>query len=94
MNVTSYAGTVKWHNVPRSHVVITLASNKRNVPVFSTLFQWHKILTVFKCIFEEIVSQLSANSRNSSIYQDSHKNQYPGLVCKFGVTEPQYSDKC
>ena len=44
-------------------------------------------------MFEETVPKLSVNfgNRNS---QDTHKNQYPGPVLNFGLTKPQYSDKC
>ena len=38
-----------------------------------------KIITNFKCIFEEIVPKLSVNFGNHNL-QDSHKNQYPSPV--------------
>ena len=44
-------------------------------------------------LVEETVQKLSVNIGNY-ITQDSHKNQYPGPVCNFGSTAPQYSDKC
>ena len=43
------------------------------------LFQWDKIVTVFKCIFEVTVPQLSVNSYLT-------RTKIP--VCNFGYTEP------
>ena len=56
-------------------------------------FNGIKMVTYFKCIFEEIMPKLSVNFVNH-ISLDSHKNQYPFPVCNFGFTVSQYSDKC
>ena len=84
------AGTVTCHNVCKRHVAFDTVLN---VLFFSTLFQWTKIVTAFMCIFVETMPKLSVNFANH-ISQDSHNNKYPGPVCNFGFTEPQYSDKC
>ena len=56
-------------------------------------FSGMKIVTAFKCIFEETKPKLSVNFGNLNS-QDFHKNQYPSPICNFGFTEPQYSEKC
>ena len=63
------------------------------VAIFSTLFQWDKIWTACKRKFEQTVPKLSVNSGNPNS-QDSHKKLYPDPVLNFGLTDPQYSDKC
>ena len=88
---------VQWKVEIYANVMLPLAlvSNKLNagLPFFSTLFQWDKIATAFKCTFEETMPKLSVNFGND-ISRDSHKNQYPGPICNFGFTASQYSDKC
>ena len=54
-------------------------------------FNGIKIVTAFKCIFEETVPKLSFNFRNHNS-QDSHLIQYPGPVFNFGFMEAQYND--
>ena len=49
--------------------------DKLVIPFLSTLFNGMKIVTVFKCIFEETVPKLSVNFGNH-ISQDSHKNHF------------------
>ena len=56
-------------------------------------FTGTKIATAFKCDFEETMPKSSLNFENY-MSQDSHNNQYPGPICPFSFTEPQYSDKC
>ena len=56
-------------------------------------FNGIKIVTAFKCIFEETMPKLSVDFGNH-ISQDSYKNQYPSPVCNFSFTAPQYGDKC
>ena len=72
---------------------LALVSNKLNVPFSPCYFNGIKSATSFKCIFEETMTKLSVNFRNR-ISQSSHKNQYPGPVCNFGLIASQYSDKC
>ena len=67
---------------------LTLVSNKLNVPFFPRYFNGIKIVTAFKCIFEETMPKMLVNFGNH-ISQDSHKNQYSSPVCNFGFTVPQ-----
>ena len=86
---------MQWNAIIYANVTLplTLVSNKLNVPFFSTLLNEIEIVTAFKYIFEETMPKLSVIFGNH-ISQDSYKNQYPGPVCYFGFTAPQYSDKC
>ena len=85
---------VQWNVIMYANVTLpsTLVSNKLIVPFSPRYFNGIKIVTAFKYIFEETMPKLSVNFENH-VSQDSHKNQYPGPVCNFGFTAPQYSDK-
>ena len=86
---------VQWNVIMYANVTLplTLVSNKQSILFSPRYFSGIKIVTVFTCIFEETMPQLSVNFRNR-ISQNSHKNQYPGLVCNISFTAPQYGDKC
>ena len=72
---------------------LTLVSNTRTYHFSPRYFNGIKIVTAFKCTFEETMSKLSVNFGNH-ISQDSHKNQYPCPVCNFGFTASHYSENC
>ena len=74
-------------------LLLTLVSNKLDVPFSPRHFNGIKIVTAFKCIFEETEPKLSANFGNH-MSQDPHNNRHPGPVCNVGFTAPQYNDKC
>ena len=82
--------SVEWNVILYANVTLplSLVSNKLNLPFFSTLFQWIKIVTASKCTFEETMPKLSVNFGNH-ISQDSHNNQYSAPVCNFGFTVQQ-----
>ena len=69
---------------------LTLVSNKLNVQFFSTLFQWDKNCNCFQVYFWKNYAKIVSIFWNH-ISHNSHKNQYPHLVCNFGFTEPKYS---
>ena len=80
---------MKRHNVRKRHVVTDTGFKQSERTIFSPrYFNGTKIVTAFKCIFEEIIPKLSVNFGNH-ISQDSHKKKYRGPVCNFGFTEPQ-----
>ena len=59
---------------------LALVSNKLNVPVFSTVFQWDKIYcNCYQVYYEETVLQLSVNFGNPISPDSQEPNQYPGL---------------
>ena len=85
---------MKRHNVCKRHVSINTGFKQTKRVIFSPCyFNGIKIVTAFKCIFEETVPKLLVNFRNRNS-QDSHKNQYPGPVLNFSFTKSQYSGKC
>ena len=83
---------MKHHNVCECHIATDTGVKQTEHTIFSTLLQCDKRLQ-FSDAFLKKLQQMSVNFGNR-ISQNSHKNQYPGPVCKFGFTEPQYSDRC
>ena len=82
------------HNVCKHHAAIDTGFKQTEGTIFIHVISMGiKIVTAFKCIFEETMPKLSVNFENH-ISQDSHKNQCPSSVCNFGFTTPQYSDQC
>ena len=78
-----YTGTVKRHNVGKSHLSIDNGFKQTERAIFLRV-------TTMK---QPLITKLSVNFGNRSS-SDSHKNQYPGPDLNFGFTEPQYGDKC
>ena len=92
----SYAGTVKRFNILQtSHCHWHWCQTNWTYHFSPHYFNGVKFITIFKCIFEETVPQLSVGLHfGNHISQVCHKNQYPGTVCNFGFIETKYSDKC
>ena len=74
-----------------ANVIDTGVEQNERTFFLSTLFQWVKIVTAFKCTFEETMPKLSVNFENH-ISQDSRKNQYADPVCPV-ITVPAYIDR-
>ena len=84
---------MKSHNVCKCHISIDTGFKQTEHTIFLRVTSMGiKILTTFKCIFEETESKLSVNFGNYNS-QDFHKNQSPNRVWNFSFMEPQYSDK-